>query len=91
MKKAKITDYTWKTFGADTRLANADESVAENIPMVIKGPKPAIFSIAWNKQNIIQLQIISIKQAKARKVWNSIFKNDDTQKLKKNQSSKKLF
>jgi hypothetical protein len=46
MKKAKITVYTWKTFGADTRLANADESVAENIPMVIKGPKPAIFSIA---------------------------------------------
>ena len=32
--------FTWKTFGADTRQARAEERVAPNIPAVIRGANP---------------------------------------------------
>ena len=36
---------TWKTFGALTRLARAEEIVAAKIPAVTSGPNPDIISI----------------------------------------------
>ena len=36
---------TWNTFGALTKLAKAEESVAANIPAVTIGPNPDILSI----------------------------------------------
>lgn len=39
--------YTWKTLGALTSEANADERVAENIPAVIKGPNPETMLITF--------------------------------------------
>lgn len=38
---------TWKTFGALTREASADERVAENVPAVMRGPNPDTIVITY--------------------------------------------
>lgn len=43
---------TWKTFGALTSEANAEDRVAENIPAVIKGPNPETVLITFGKGKI---------------------------------------
>ena len=37
---------TWKTLGADTKLARAEDRVAEKIPAVIRGPNAEVISMA---------------------------------------------
>jgi len=37
--------------GAETRLARADDSVAEKIPAVMRGPNADTISIAWGREN----------------------------------------
>ena len=39
--------HTWKTLGADTRDARAEDKVAAKIPAVIKGAHPDIIAITW--------------------------------------------
>ena len=44
----KFRYLTWKTLGAETRLARAEDSVAEKMPAVIRGPNPETISITYN-------------------------------------------
>ena len=39
---------TWKTLGADTRLARAEERVAAMIPVMVIGPNPETNCITWS-------------------------------------------
>ena len=41
--------HTWKTFGADIRLASAEDRVAETIPAIIIGPNADVTCITWRK------------------------------------------
>lgn len=41
---------TWKTLGALTNEAKAEDRVAEKIPAVIRGPKPDTRLITWTTQ-----------------------------------------
>lgn len=49
---------TWKTFGADIKLAKAEDRVAEKMPAKIKGPHADVISITW------ELKSDSIKRNK---------------------------
>lgn len=42
-----IKFFTWNTFGALTKEAKADESVAEKIPAVIRGPNIDTRLMTW--------------------------------------------
>lgn len=41
---------TWKTLGADTRQANAEDSVAPNIPAVMSGEKADTMLIDYRQR-----------------------------------------
>lgn len=45
---------TWKILGALTRDANAEDSVAENIPAEISGANPDTMLITWNQNSILK-------------------------------------
>lgn len=49
-EQGKLCLCTWKTLGALTSEARADESVAENIPAMIKGPNPETMLITFGKE-----------------------------------------
>lgn len=42
---------TWKTLGALTKEARAEERVAENIPAVMMGPNPDTILITWTQDS----------------------------------------
>lgn len=41
---------TWKTLGAETRKARADDKLAAKIPAVMRGPKPDTILSTFNVQ-----------------------------------------
>lgn len=49
---------TWKTLGALTSEARAEDRVAEKIPAEIRGAKPDARLIAWTNTQTHQLQSI---------------------------------
>lgn len=45
---------TWKTLGALTREARAEESVAEKIPAVMRGPNPDTMLMTWKREVLVK-------------------------------------
>ena len=43
---------TWKTLGALTKEARAEDRVAEKIPALMMGPKPETMLITWIEDEI---------------------------------------
>lgn len=50
---------TWKTLGADTRQAKAEERVAPKIPAVMRGPKADTMLMDCRQKHVVHLQLIN--------------------------------
>ena len=50
-----LCERTWKTLGADTRQAKAEDSVAPKIPAVMRGAKPDTMLIDFRQKCCVYL------------------------------------
>ena len=52
-KEAECLKLAWKTLGAETRLARADDNVADTIPAMVIGPNADTSCITWHHKQYV--------------------------------------